>query len=246
MRELSFQRATALSFFLHVAFLVLAVLLTRNASDRMPTIYTVRIVTPEAPRKAVSAPKPKEVSRPENRQKVAPKQKADSPPEPAVRKKPAPPPEEDFMALEREKAERLRALKAKQDEKLKEQKLEEIEERLRTEQVQKVAETRNLEARETLSQGERSKVLADYSERIQAKIREYWVFPDIDLQHPQAVVSVTVRSSGAIIINRFEKTSGNAVFDRSALKAISRAGRVEPPPFGRDLEIGLVFSPDEK
>jgi TonB family protein len=58
------------------------------------------------------------------------------------------------------------------------------------------------------------------------------------------VVSITVMRDGRAKVNGFERSSGTAVFDQSALKAIEKASPFDPPPF--ELEIGVRFRPDEQ
>lgn len=245
MSELSFRKAAALSLAFHMVLMLTAALVSKRASDRNPDIYTVKLVTQKPAPSQRRVPPPKQQDRreatpePLNRQKVTPKEKS-----PAL--KPEAAPREDLMAIKREKAERLSRLKAEQGEKQKDEKLRAIEDRLRIQRLREVAEARAREAEEALlSKGQRSKLLDEYKKGIHDRIKELWVFHDIDLRGLEAVISITVKRSGMIVINRFEKPSGNAVFDQSALKAIQKAGKVEPPPFGEDMEIGLIFSPDE-
>ncbi len=246
MSELSFRKAAALSLAFHMVLVLTAALVSKRASDRNPDIYTVKLVTQKPAPSPRRVPPPKRQDRrkatpePLNRQKVQPKEKKSD------AAKPEAAPREDLMAIKREKAESLRRLKAEQVEKQKDEKLRAIEDRLKAQRLREVAEARAREAEETLlSEGRRSKVLDEYKKSIHDRIKELWVFPDIGISGLEAVISITVKRSGTIVINRFEKPSGSAVFDQSALKAIQRAGKVEPPPFGEDMEIGLIFSPDE-
>jgi outer membrane biosynthesis protein TonB len=211
MRELSFRRATALSLLMHVGFMMVALAATLKTSVRTPSVYTVRIVTPEAPEVKAA---------PANRQRVAPKKKA------AVSEKPGPAPRaDDQEELKKHKTELLEKLKKKQATIYKQDRLSEIKEKLESEQASVPSAEPNL---------------------IEESIREKWVFPDIDIRGLEAVISITVMRNGLIRINRFERPSGNELFDRSTLKAINRTGRVKPPPFGEELDIGIRFIPDEE
>ena len=80
-----------------------------------------------------------------------------------------------------------------------------------------------------------------YIEKIGMEIRQHWSFPWSVDKNLMAIVSVTVMKNGTIRINRIEKNSGNPLFDRSVLKAISKASPVSSPPY--EMEIGLRFTP---
>lgn len=231
MRELSFRRATALSLLMHVGLMMVAMTATLKTSVRTPSVYTVRIVTPEAPKVKAA---------PANRQRVAPKKKA------AVSEKPAPAPRaDDTEELKKHKAELLEKLKKKQASIYKQDRLSEIKEKLESEQASASATAEPRAATEP-AEGQRSRVLDNYINLIHESIKEQWVFPDIDIKGLEAVISITVMKNGLIRINRFERPSGNELFDRSALKAINKTGRVKPPPFGEDFDIGIRFIPDEE
>jgi colicin import membrane protein len=95
-----------------------------------------------------------------------------------------------------------------------------------------------------MDEGAKLKVLDQYYRRIQDRILEVWVFPKIDMKSLEATISISVMPNGEVIINRFERPSGNRLFDRSALKAIHRASPLEPPPFGEGIEVGVNFIPE--
>ena len=65
--------------------------------------------------------------------------------------------------------------------------------------------------------------------------------PEIKGKNLETIISVTVMQDGTIRINKVEKSSGNIIFDRSVLKAISKASPVSRPPY--EVEIGLRFTP---
>jgi TonB family protein len=102
-----------------------------------------------------------------------------------------------------------------------------------------------MEAERKPSETEKSRLLEDYGERIQAIIYGNWVYAlareDLDLV---TKVSVTVRRDGTMSVNKVVEPSGDRAFDQSALRAIRKTGKVEPPPFGRDEEVILNFYPE--
>lgn len=237
MRLLSFRRAAAFSLLLHAALLLFAAAAALRSPVISPVVYTVRLVSAETPE-----PSLKPASR---RQRVPPKKrsaKAAAPEEKTAPKKEVPP-RDDTEELLKHKAETLQALREKQAALYKKERIGELRSRVASEQSEEPPGPSSPQG--PTSEGERLKILDDYVFEIERKIREHWVFPDIDITGLEAVISITVLKNGIIRINRFERPSGNRLFDRSALKAVSRAGRVEPPPFGEDLDVGIRFRPDE-
>lgn len=90
--------------------------------------------------------------------------------------------------------------------------------------------------------GEEGGVLVSYERKIGLEIWQYYtVMPEIKGKNLETIISVTVMQDGTIRINKVEKSSGNIIFDRSVLKAISKASPVSRPPY--EMEIGLRFTP---
>lgn len=91
-----------------------------------------------------------------------------------------------------------------------------------------------------------------YSKYIENKIKEEWTLPEnlikekewVDLE---AIIVIIIERNGKIQKWWFEKKSGNALYDQSAMRAIKKA---EPlPPIPRELnkeliEFGIRFRPD--
>ncbi len=78
-----------------------------------------------------------------------------------------------------------------------------------------------------------------YYSIISRKIWQQWVYPDINTSGLEVIVSIKIGRNGKVISLEIEKPSGNKLFDRSALKAISKAGPLPPPP--EEMEIGVRF-----
>ncbi|MDP2753115.1 MAG: energy transducer TonB, partial [Nitrospirota bacterium] len=57
----------------------------------------------------------------------------------------------------------------------------------------------------------------------------------------EAIISIKIKRDGAITAQRIEKSSGNTLFDRSAIKALAKASPLSPPPY--EMEIGVRFYP---
>ena len=77
-----------------------------------------------------------------------------------------------------------------------------------------------------------------YYSLITEKIWSQWVYPDFDTDL-EVIIAIRIDKDGKIVSQEIEKTSGNRLFDRSALKAISKAGPLPPPP--AEMEIGIRF-----
>ena len=57
----------------------------------------------------------------------------------------------------------------------------------------------------------------------------------------EAIISIRVFMDGTVVVQRIEKSSGNAFFDKSAMKAIAKASPLSPSP--HEMEIGVRFFP---
>jgi colicin import membrane protein len=81
----------------------------------------------------------------------------------------------------------------------------------------------------------------DYYSKITREIWQQWVFPDTGQKNFEAIISIRILKDGTITAQRIEKSSGNPIFDRSAIKAIAKASPLSPPPY--EMEIGIRFYP---
>ena len=81
----------------------------------------------------------------------------------------------------------------------------------------------------------------DYYSMIVKKIRQEWVFPEPLEKNLEAIVSIKISKDGSVRIDRIEKSSGNQLFDRYALRAINKASPLPPPP--QEMEVGVRFYP---
>lgn len=84
---------------------------------------------------------------------------------------------------------------------------------------------------------------SDYYAMVSDRIWDEWVFPSgaDEAAGLETIISIKVQKDGSIKIKDIEKSSGNPLFDGSALKAINRASPLRPPPF--EMEIGIRFTP---
>ena len=78
-------------------------------------------------------------------------------------------------------------------------------------------------------------------QRLEKRYGSTWVFPDTGKKDLEAIISIRILKDGTIISQRIEKSSGNPLFDRSAIKALAKASPLSPPPY--EMDIGVRFYP---
>ncbi len=81
----------------------------------------------------------------------------------------------------------------------------------------------------------------DYYRQITQEIWQQWVYPDTGRKDIEAIISIRILKDGTAVIQNIEKSSGNPLFDKAALKALARASPLAPPPY--EMEIGVRFYP---
>lgn len=239
MTGISLQRAAALSLAAHVAFFILTLLITRNSFISFtPKTYTVTIVSPKDKARPMVSKSPK----------VDPaKKKAGAIKEPKVQPKKMPVsktrPEREAPSMEYV-TKKIESLKAQKERERKDEAIEAIKQVKLSSIVDQLAASKTTGASEGPS---KSDLLDNYTGRVQADIYKEWVFPNIDISNLEALISVKILRSGTIVVNSFKKSSGNRLFDSSALKAINKASPVDPPPFDTILEDVIIrFVPYEE
>ena len=93
-----------------------------------------------------------------------------------------------------------------------------------------------------------SSLLGFYGDRVKETISRNWVFSEaIKTQGLETRLMVVVNRDGSILDLRVEKTSGNAIFDESALRAVRKSAPLPPLPqviSYPKVEIGIRFSPE--
>ncbi len=68
-----------------------------------------------------------------------------------------------------------------------------------------------------------------YITLVQQKIWDQWIHPEFSSEKLEAVLSFQIDRTGNIISPKIVQSSGNVLFDRSAMKAILKAGPLPPP-----------------
>jgi len=75
---------------------------------------------------------------------------------------------------------------------------------------------------------------------ITEKIWSEWIYPEYDSSGLEVVISFKIDVQGKVVSQEIEKSSGNVLFDRSAVKAILKASPLPPPP--AEMDIGVRFT----
>lgn len=218
MKEPSLQKTTVLSLAIHISFLFIALLLLRQSNKFiMPSPYVVSLVSPEALKgKSMDIRKSQETSKPLKDTSVV-----ETVPKQEVKKK------------EKMIEERIAAIAAKK-------KVEKLV-KLRSEISLKASSNISKDGSTTSAQIGKESLFDQYYTKIKKEIWQQWAFPDFGQKDLEAIIAIRIMKDGTVSIQNIEKSSGNAFFDKSAIKAISKASPLSPPPY--EMEIGVRFYP---
>jgi TolA protein len=93
----------------------------------------------------------------------------------------------------------------------------------------------------TPAQEGKGSLFDEYYAKIRKEIWQQWVFPDTGQKDLEAIISIRIMKDGTISIQKIEKSSGNPFFDKSAIRALTKATPLSPPPY--EMEIGVKFYP---
>jgi TolA protein len=223
MKEPSLQKTTALSLVLHISVLFIALLLLRQSNKfMMPSPYVVSLVSP-----AVLKGKSMDI----RASREASKLLKDTSVVETV-------PKQDTKKKDKKKEEmveeRIAAIAAKK-------KVEKLV-KLRSEISLKASSNSSKGGSDTaLAQTGKGSIFDEYYTKIRKEIWQQWVFPDFGQKDFEAIIAIRIMKDGTISIQKIEKSSGNSFFDKSAIKALTKASPVSPPPY--EMEIGVRFYP---
>jgi outer membrane biosynthesis protein TonB len=238
----SLQKTAAVSAALHLAIFFLSFIVLKHTSQmHLPSPYVVRLVDMRSvSQKNAGSPAKKAVSPVKEsapaKDTVKPEKKA------AVVKEPLMP------------AEKGPQKKSKPD-KIDEQRIEDSLEAIRAKNnIKKIVALRSMISIGKTPGRDNSKTPsnafdnaagtvgeATYIDKIYEEISNVWACPDIGEKSLEAIVAVRIMRDGTIEMQAIEKKSGNRLFDRCVLEAISLASPVSPPPY--EMEIGIRFYP---
>ncbi len=85
--------------------------------------------------------------------------------------------------------------------------------------------------------------LMEYYNTIAGLVHSNWVYPEIEDDNPEVVLSITIAKDGRLLAVDIEKGSGDALFDKSAIRAVRKSAPFPklPPQLGERLEVGMRF-----
>lgn len=258
MIEPGLKRVAALSFIIHMVFISLTFIsIGRRTPFVMPQPYQVNLVSPSESQPKASRVPPKKKDVPVVEEEAAPA------PEKAAPKKAVPPPKaERVRTVEREpkkpaedltkySEEKIAALRAKKDrEEYLKDRISALRSKEKLARVKKLGEAKSsVEVTVRSLAGEPAPDVAEgfivkgYTDMVSSLIKQEWVFMDSGVGEISTTISIKVMKNGTLRITNIESSSGNAIFDRSAVRAIEKTGQVPPPPY--EMELGLRFCPGE-
>jgi len=223
MRGPSLQRTTFLSAALHLTFFLIAALILRHSrSVIMPSPYEVSLVGPISSSRGAATEEIPEQGEPGTR----------------------------IAELEKQADKTIKDKKADMERKA--NALSEIEAKKKIELIAKMRSVVSIKGNDSRStqktaaqvkgSGQSQGTLFDsYYGKITGQIRQEWVYPDTGEKNLEAIIAVKISRDGTVSVQGIEKSSGNALFDRSAMRALAKASPVAPPTY--EMEIGMRFYP---
>lgn len=220
MREPSLQKTALLSFALHLtAFLIAFLILRQSNHIVMPPPYTVSLISPDV---LTGIDKGKDIDTgQESKEPAAPSD---------IPKK-----NKKEIAKEKEMIEKkISTIAAKK-------KIEKMVKLRSIISLKAGGDKRGVTSKTPSASQGKSILFDDYYSKITKEIWQQWVYPDIGKKDIEAIVSIKILKDGTAIVQRIEKSSGNALFDKSAIKALAKASPLSPPPY--EMEIGVRFYP---
>lgn len=230
---MSFERTIALSFFLHV--LVLAALSIQiKTRFVMPSAFEVNLVSPGISR---AAPAGKETA--PAAQKIAPVKAVKTPPRKMAVPKPEKKPVMAPVKITRPAGE--------SEEEETEAAIEKIVIRQGVSGIEKIVKLQESISigREAPGAGTQegtgtSPLLAAYAGRLKQEIWKKWIYPDVNINGLATTMTIIVSRNGMLTIKNIDSSSGDKLFDRSAVRAVESASPAAPPPVD-ELEVVIKF-----
>ncbi len=248
MIESGLKRAATISFALHMAFIILTFFsIGRRATFVIPPPYVVSLVSPSENQGKTSRVPPAKKEIPAAKEVPPAKKETTAEPKGVRTVEKAPPkPKEDLTKYSEEKIAALKAQKER-EEYLADRKsaLEAKQKLARVKELGQVKSAVSVTARPAQGvtgpeTGDPS-LAGDYINSVRTLIEQEWVLPEALGKDLQAIITVKILKNGGLKIIGFERTSGDAIFDNAAVKAINKANPVPPPPY--EMELGIRFSP---
>jgi colicin import membrane protein len=220
MIEPSLQKTTALSFAIHLTAFFLTFLVLKQPSNMIiPPPYTVSLVSPDV---LTGINKGENIDDSDTSKEFT-----------AL----ADVPEKNIKEISKRKEmveEKISAIVAKK-------KVEKIVKLRSIISLKASSDKRTGSSQATSAYSMKGTVFDDYYSKITKEIWQQWVFPDTGQKDLEAIISIRILKDGTTTVQKIEKSSGNTLFDRSAIKALAKANPLPPPPY--EMEIGVRFYP---
>jgi len=186
-----------------------------------------RIEKPDIAIKAAPKPKPKPTPPPPKPEvKPKPKPKPEPKPEPKPKPKPKPKPREDVFRKQ------MQEQLAREEQQISAQRQE--------------AELRDLLARDAAAA--HSKALADWADKIRARIRSNIILPPGIQGNPEAVFEIVLLPTREVLHVTLKKSSNNSALDNAIERAILKSSPLPKPddPSVFDRRIQLTYRPKDE
>lgn len=217
----SLRLFVVISFFIHLSFFSLVFLFPRRDDHHLlPSSYVVNLVDPELPSSSPSTVNKDTVSKAPMRESKSAEKKSENP-KGSVR-------EEELIS------EKIEAIKAKK-------RIEQIATLRNTISLHRGGEKKEGREDKITGRGGGKSLMDDYYSKITSEIWQHWIYPDMGKKDIETIIVIRILKDGSVQIKGIEKSSGNSLFDRSALRAITKASPLTPPPY--EMEIGVRFYP---
>jgi len=232
MRGPSLQKTTIVSFALHLTLLVIIIISYRQSHRLIiPPYYTVNLVNTDIAPSKTEGPKMDVIKADRvSEQPVA---------KPAVQKQ---------EKTEKKEKVKMDIKHQPDDTKRVEQKIAALAAKKKIERISRMRSSISLKAQSgnqknipAGGQGTKNS-FSDYYARITQEIHQQWIWPEKGNRNIEAIITIRIFKDGTAKVQKIEKSSGNALFDRYALKALAKASPLTPPPY--EMEIGVRFYPE--
>ena len=231
MRGPTLQKTTLVSFALHMTFLVIVIISYRQSNRLIiPPYYTVNLVSTEISPAKTEGPK-MDVIKPDKASEL-----------PAAK-----PVLEKQQKTEKKEKVKMDIKHQTSDTKTVENKIAALAAKKKIERIARMRSVISLKAqtgnqRNTVATGQGTEnSFSDYYARITQEIHQQWIWPEKGPRNIEAIITIRIFKDGTAKVQKIEKSSGNQLFDRSALKALAKASPLTPPPY--EMEIGVRFYP---
>jgi colicin import membrane protein len=222
MREPALQKTALISLALHlIVFMITVLVLKQSNHIVMPSPYTVNLVSPDILNKNTTGKGKSDTVIQDTTESIA---------HTSIAMKAKKDTAKENQIIE----EKITALAAKK-------RIEKMVKLRSVISLKAGAGDRSVQSTKTSSSHAKGDLFDDYYQKITREIWQQWIYPDTRQKDIEAIVSVKILKDGTALVQKIEKSSGNALFDRSALKALAKASPLAPPPY--EMEIGVRFYP---